>query len=170
MLSKKQLLTLIICSIMHSSLGITSNGQENIADLSERKTIITLIDPSLKSNNPAIRAMHALETQMYESEVRVVKGPDGRGAGQAFCCHPEALAKFIPLIRGKTVLEVASASRENGAFLAFNGAKKVFINELQETEVSNFKTVKANLPSVIQARLQPLWGDIFEILQKNKMF
>ncbi len=167
MLSRKQLLTLVTYFILHSSLGFSSATKEDIVDLTDRTTVIKLIDPSFKNDNPAIRAMQQLGKLISVTEIRTVKGSDGRGAGQAYCCHPEALAKFIPFVRGKKVLEIAGASGENGAFLAFSGAKEVYVNELQSSEKPNFEKVCSMLPKKIQPRLKPLWGDIFDVLQKK---
>jgi SAM-dependent methyltransferase len=69
--------------------------------------------------------------------------------------------------KGKTVLELAAASGENLMLLAYAGATVTYYNEIDPKENSNFRQIRAALEPEIQAKLQDLSGDCFDVLKKK---
>ncbi len=102
--------------------------------------------------------------RVYEVALRNV-GKDGKW-GKVFPMDPEVLACAMKLAKGEIVLEIASASGENGILLAFSDAQRVYVNDCDEEEVDNFQSLKETLPKSVQKRLKMIKGSCFEIPKK----
>lgn len=97
--------------------------------------------------------------------------------GSVFVINPELFAYAMQLAKNETVLEIAGASGENSAALAFSGAERVYLNDIGEKEVQDFEQIRGALmrgiPSVGK-KLESIHGSCFDLLKlkpelKNKV-
>lgn len=88
--------------------------------------------------------------------------------GKVFPIYAEVFGYAAVKARGEVVMELAGASGENAILLAFAGASKVYMNDINTSELEIFKSVKKNLPKQIQAKLELLPGDCLEVLAQRK--
>ena len=153
------------CSSAHASAGddppLTSQGHPQIAkfiNLSEPDTLKPLL-----ADQGAEHLSKALEIvkSTYESGVRPV---GGNKYGLAFPMHPEILAHAMISSKGEVVLEIGGASGENSMLFAFAGARQVYLNEIEPSEVALFETKRAQLPSDVKSRLKSISGSVFDLL------
>lgn len=103
-----------------------------------------------------------LARRFYEARPRGIKDVK---YGAAFPMTPELLYYAMFLAKNETVLEIAGASGENAALLAFSGAKRVYMNDIVPAEVQSFKDLCDQLPPQVQKKIEPVLGNCFELLQ-----
>jgi SAM-dependent methyltransferase len=103
-----------------------------------------------------------LAQSFYETKPRGIKDEK---YGAAFAMTPELLHYAMFLAKDETVLEIAGAGGENAAFLAFSGAKRVYMNDILSGEVQRFKDLCDQLPDQVQKKLEPILGNCFDLLQ-----
>jgi SAM-dependent methyltransferase len=89
--------------------------------------------------------------------------------GKVFAIYPEIFGYAALKARGEIVMELGGASGENAILLAFAGARKVYLNDINTDELGKFNTLKKSLPKQIQEKLVSLPGDCLDILAKRKL-
>lgn len=145
-------------------------------DLVEKQANFTFIPSSVNLSDPKILktylasgnylkfASPVLE-RIYETPPRSISTTN---YGMAFTAEPEILAYLMKISKDKTVLEIAGASGENSLLLALSGAKKVFMNDIDPSEIATFRSSTSRMPKEIQERLACLEGDAFTQLKAIK--
>lgn len=106
--------------------------------------------------------------RVYEAKIRDI-GKIGEKYGFGFPMDPEVLAYAMRLAKDETVLEIAGASGENAILLAFAGARRVYMNDIEPLEIERFEALKECLPRDVRARLETVPGDCFEVLKKPEL-
>ena len=101
---------------------------------------------------------------IYEVKPRLICGSN---CGMAFLMDPEILAYAMEKSKGETVLEMGGAAGENGTLLAFSGAKQVFMNDLDSSEMGHFSALREQLPPQVKKKLEPIEGNCLDILKKK---
>lgn len=96
----------------------------------------------------------------YEVTKRTIS--DKGGLASALC--PELLALVMRLAANHIYVELAGASGAPACLVAFSHAEQVFMNEINPQEIQFFRTFRSAFPTDIQARLTPLQGDCFQLL------
>jgi len=116
------------------------------------------------SFNDKIHLSKAVEivNRIYEAKKR---GIEDTKYGVAFPMDPEIMAYAMQLSQNEIVMEIAGASGENGILLAFSGAKKVYVNDIQPLEMKKFRELRNNLPTDIQEKLEGLESSCMDILK-----
>lgn len=100
----------------------------------------------------------------YETRARSISNTS---YGLAFPMNPELLGNIMKQAKNKTILEIAGASGENSILLAFAGAEKVYMNDIDPGELSTFENLKNTLPTDVSMKLESLPGDCFKLLDKK---
>lgn len=103
-----------------------------------------------------------LMQRFYEAPQRGIKNGQ---FGCAFPLAPEILYYAMFLAKNETVLEIAGASGENAALLAFSEAKRVYMNDINSAEVQAFRDLSNEFPSQVQEKIEPILGNCFELLK-----
>ncbi len=131
----------------------------NITDESILRTYLAPgVGAYVSSCKPILKAV-------YESTPRRISQQQ---YGSAFPINPELLAYAMQLARNETVLEIAGATGENSAALAFSGAERVYLNDIGEEEVQNFEQIREALTKAIPSvgkKLESIHGDCFDLLK-----
>lgn len=139
----------------------------NFKDLTDPEVLKTYLGENSKSNLHLSKAVQ-IAKRIYEVNVRGVgKSVGFTKYGMAFPMNSEVLAHAMQLAKNETVLEIGGASGENGILLAFSGAKRVYVNDIDPSEMETFQSLKAKLPKDVRDKLEAIEGDCFEILKKK---
>ncbi len=117
------------------------------------------------SASATLKVALGVAREFYEKERRLILG-EFQGS-YAFAMNPEILAHAMRLAKNEIVMELAGASGENAALLAFSDAKEVYYNEIEPREVQLFEKMKKSLPQMIQAKLKVIEGNCLDIPLKN---
>ncbi|MBA3237999.1 MAG: class I SAM-dependent methyltransferase [Parachlamydiaceae bacterium] len=88
--------------------------------------------------------------------------------GKVFPIYPEIFGYAALKARGEIVMELGGASGENAILLAFAGARKVYLNDINIEELDKFNALKKSLSQQIQEKLVSLPGDCLDTLSKRK--
>jgi SAM-dependent methyltransferase len=96
---------------------------------------------------------------------RVAIGGVSAPRGYSFPMNPEILTYAMRLAKGETVLEIAAARGENAILLALSGASKVWVNEIDPTEMQQFRNLQKMLPSDVRGNMEPIEGNCFTLLE-----
>ncbi len=134
---------------------------EKFIDLRVSTSIQKCLSTSFKEASFVSKAVE-LARQFYEAKPMGIKI---HKYGAAFPITPELLYYAMFLAKNETVLEIAGASGENSALLAFSGAKRVYMNDIVPDEVESFENLCNQLPSQVQKKIEPVLGNCFELLQ-----
>jgi len=139
--------------------SLTQPMLENFVDMS---SLINL-DKCLGNESQAhYLAAQKIACLIYESKPRCIKTSD---YGLAFPMSAEVISYAMQLAKNENVLEIAGASGENSALLAFSGAKHVYMNDIESSEMQDFKNLCKTLPENVQAKLTPIESSCFDILK-----
>lgn len=138
-------------------------GMPEFVDFSNAESI----KPYLANEMPLSTAL-AIAAPLYQSKQR---GIGGTKFGVEFAMNPEILAYGMRLSKDEIVLEIAGASGQNAILLAMAGAKQVFMNDIDLTEVAEFEQLKKQISSEVHgnvgSRLESIEGTCFDILKKQ---
>lgn len=134
---------------------------ENFVDLTLYNKIQKCVAANFKRESYVNAAMQ-LAKRFYEVNPR---GIHDNKYGAAFTMTPELLYYAMFLAKNETVLEVAGASGENAALLAFSGANRVYMNDIVPEEISAFKRLVSTLPEQVQSKIEPIRGDCLNLDQ-----
>ncbi len=162
---KKSLLPKRITSLIGSYIP------DEAAYISTQSTLLDFVNLSnpevLKSYLKTLSHYTALDIakRVYETSMRNVAGT--AKYGYAFPMNPEVLAYAMQHAKGKTVLEIAGASGENGILLAFAGANRVYVNDIESSEMESFRKLRKDLPKGVRSKLEAIEGDCLDILTKK---
>lgn len=104
-------------------------------------------------------------SRVYEMRAR---DTDDNRFGKVFPIYAEIFGYAALKAQGEVVMELGGASGENAILLAFAGATKVYINDINISEQEKFKNLKRALPKRIQEKLELVPGDCLEVLEKRK--
>lgn len=129
----------------------------DLCDLTRRETLIPLMDPAFQENEPLIR----LGLNLFTSQT--IRDVGNSRYGQTFPLNPEILQELAPLVKGKTVFEVAGGPCGNGIFAALCGAEKVYVNDIVPEEMTNLKEKLIPLPKEFKQKFRIVTGDFFEL-------
>lgn len=134
---------------------------ENFIDLRSSNIIRRCLGLNLKEKHFVSQAVE-LAKRFYESGLRSIQ--DAR-YGRTFPMNPELLYYAMFLAKDETVLEIAGASGEHAAMLAYSGARKVYMNDIVPGEIKQFERLRGQLPLLVQKKLEPILGNCLDILQ-----
>lgn len=131
-------------------------------ELTNLKVLKNYIMPDLEDEDVDV-AKTTVE-QIYERNSPL----STRNYGFAFPMEPEALSYAMQnLVKGKTALEIAAGNGLNSVLLAYAGAKKVYVNDLLEKEMSRLKLAISKAFDAVQNNLEIIQTDCFTLLQKK---
>jgi hypothetical protein len=135
------------------------------ADLTDQDLLRPLLSSGSQSEGHMDSALQVVR-RTYESKPAFVgKSSHGKN-GMKFPMHPEILHWIMTTFRDakdKIGLEIAGASGENSALLAFAGLGEVYLNDIDSDEIKEFETLKLSLPEDVRSRLKSIKGDFFAI-------
>lgn len=134
---------------------------ENFVDFTNSETLKKYIDPAFQSPKDLSIAKQIVST-IYESFPRGIGNASKYGF--AFSMHPEVLAYAMQCAPNKIVVEIAGARGENAILLAFAGAQKVYMNDIEPTEISFFRETVNSLPSNVKSKLESIEGSWLDLL------
>lgn len=148
-------------------------NEERILKNVSKEEILELI----AKNNPAYALFAAaILSSVYESKSRTILNEQGSITpyGSSFCVNPEMLKYLIIAVqeRDRIVLDIGAASGENAILLALAGARKVYVNDINGSELQRFRNLLSRLPEEIQQRLiaiQSSWKDLPDMLEAHSI-
>lgn len=135
---------------------------DNFVNLADEKVLKPLLAPQFQTDEYLESALNVAKGG-FEAKCRGVAGENKYG--YVFPIHPELLKKMMPSVAKKTVLEIGGASGENSILLSFAGAKHVYVNDIDATEIKQFEATKKKLPVKIQSHLESIHCNIFDVLE-----
>lgn len=142
------------------------SGIKPFVNLSDFKVLGMLLGEDVRSLQLLYNATEITKS-VYEVNARYIKSTNGQSDyGSAFPIHPEVLEYAMRTCKGKVVLEIGGAGGENSILIVMAGAKRVYMNDIEQAEVEQFERLRVQLPEV-SSRLESICCDIFTLLDKR---
>jgi len=162
-------ITLLTLLVAFGSPCLGMKVLEKTADIPKRvdkSQIVKLIE---KQQDPqCIELAQELLEKIYECKPRRTMTKDGSARfGIVYPVNPEVLADLMTFSRGKTVLELAAGSGENGILLGLAGAKHVTINDIEPLEISQCRNYIERVPEELQDVFTVSEGDCFTVFESD---
>ncbi len=155
-------------AVMKSASSVDQTGAVRIKkeDLFMKVLKTVQGNPDSEYRNRYMRFANTILQESYEVAKRPVMSAGRENKfGAAYPIHPEVLSDIMDLSQGKTVLEVAAASGENGFLLGLTGAEKVYINDIEESEIEKCRARLSLLPTDAQKIFTLVQGDCLEVFK-----
>lgn len=131
-----------------------------VIDLTDVLVLKRYLAPETDSGHLSCAAKIA--RTVYESTQRKISQ---NKYGTSFPMNPEILAYALQLAKHETVLEIAGATGENSAVLAFSEAERVYLNDISQKEITEFEEIRRSLPKDVRQKLESIPGDCFDLLK-----
>ncbi|MES2274204.1 MAG: class I SAM-dependent methyltransferase [Chlamydiota bacterium] len=160
-----------VFKIFSEALGAKQKFPEHIISVMQSYTdySVDLSDPDVLANYVEPKNHLSAAMEIVDRGYEVGKRGIGRISkyGFVFPIDPEVLAYAMQLAKNEVVVEIAGASGENAILLAFAGAKKVYMNDIESEEMEVFQKLRSALPFNIKQKLEAVEGNCFDILKKK---
>lgn len=128
-----------------------------------KKDIVDLIQKRTGQDNLARTFLEG----NYESRPRPIRNESGKNVhGLGYPVNPEFLFELMTHCENKIVLELGAADGINSILLALAGAKKVYINDIEKTEIEKLKIHKSQLTRELKRKVEINLGDCFKYLKQ----
>ncbi len=172
--------SVLVSAVLTTSLHAMCSSEQEALDSGTSKSPLSIIHRADLTNQDLLRPLLSSGSQSedhmdkalqivrrtYESKPAFVGRSSHGKNGMKFPMHPEILHWIMTTFRDakdKIGLEIAGASGENSALLAFAGLGEVYLNDIDPDEIKEFKTLKLSLPEDVRSRLKSIKGDFFAI-------
>lgn len=168
--------TLQACSesLVGESSTSTSTHQKAIERI-EKKDLLKRVMAAMPkemdahSRNTLFGVAVSILGESFETVVRNIVSADGKNTfGHNFPLDPEVLRDVMDLSQGKKVLEIAAANGENAFLLGLSGAERVFINDIEPTEIEKCRKRLESLPIDTQAKFTLVPGDCLKVFERDE--
>jgi predicted O-methyltransferase YrrM len=140
------------------------NPLDPFVNFSDPEVLCPLLAPECQTDTH-VRVARSFVGPIYENGKRPV-AKTGHG-GYIYPMNPEVLKHAMELGRNKIVLELGGADGAHAVFLGYAGAKRVYMNEIDPTEMTAFRNFKQNVHAEVGERLEPIETDCLQLLEKK---
>jgi SAM-dependent methyltransferase len=151
-------------SLEKKSSNLAQTQLSNFINFTDQAILKPLLGKDFQSDIHLSKAAE-IAARIYEADMRGVAKTSNYGF--VFPMDPEILAYAMQQAKNEIVLEIAGASGENSILLAFSGAERVYINDIEPLEGQTFQKLKEELPLDVSKKLEFIEGSCFDLLEKK---